>query len=191
MKSTQLINGFFSEFEQSLQNIIGSDDVKINEVGTTNNDKISQSDLMSYVHTEFQKPHIKSAILNPKTNYRTYWIIVGSLQLLFDDMNEDMNDDNNSFDILFIDVSLERIQNAVKTYLRDNGYPQISSQLDAVKLIRDTINNLQEDGITKISDTIIEVGKAGITADRFTSYINQMKKEGSVFEPREGCLKCV
>ncbi|MCJ7772035.1 MAG: phage/plasmid primase, P4 family, partial [Desulfobacterales bacterium] len=43
----------------------------------------------------------------------------------------------------------------------------ISSQLDAVKLIRDTINNLSEGGITKISDTIIQVSEAGITADRF------------------------
>ena len=125
MKSTQLINGFFSDFEQTQSNI----NIKYNEKIENNNkktdDKISQSDLMLYVHREFQKQYIKSSMSNPKTNYRTYWVIVGTIQLMFDDMNEDMNEDNNSVDILFLDVPLDRIESAVKTYLRDNGYPAL------------------------------------------------------------------
>jgi len=65
------------------------------------------------------------------------------------------------------------------------------SQRDKAKLIRDIIKELQKDGPVKYADIAIRVDDQGMTAEELEHTIKHMKKEGAIFEPSGGCLRCV
>lgn len=65
------------------------------------------------------------------------------------------------------------------------------SQKDTVKFIYDSIKDLQVDGKTHIPVVLDYAIENGISFDRCKSAIIQMKKEGRVFEPKEGFYKCI
>ena len=141
--------------------------------------EISQYELMQDINNQFQDLNIRKLMHNPKYNYRTSWIVLGNMQLKADDDDKEFN--------------LDRTIDGLNEYLNVNKYPKAiyESQRDINKLIKDTIINLQVDGMTKREDVKAELITAGITEDRFTAYINQMKREGSLFELKEGYLKCI
>lgn len=97
------------------------------------------------------------------------------------------NESNESNDDIY-NVSNLRIKTPEKN---NNGDSPVFSQRDIVKIIRDTITDKQENGITPITKVLDYVLKQGISFDKCKSAIKQMKAEGSIFEPKDGFYKCV
>jgi len=65
------------------------------------------------------------------------------------------------------------------------------SQRDTIKIIRDSIINLQVDGKTSIPTVLDHAIENGITFDRCKVAIKHMKADGSIFESPEGYYKCI
>ncbi|MCD4798439.1 MAG: AAA family ATPase, partial [Methanosarcinales archaeon] len=65
------------------------------------------------------------------------------------------------------------------------------SQRDRVKLIRDIIRELQQEheGKAPKDEVIQRASEAGIDEDKAEDLIKRLKKEGAIFEPRNGYLK--
>ena len=139
--------------------------------------QITNTDILNALHLEFKKPFITKLYPNPEWQQRIFWNIAGNLQ--------------NTYDNLNIDVSLDRITQAMNTYLEQNKISTPPSQRDDVKFIRGLIQEFKINGMTKIADMMVDVIATGITPDRFDTIISQMEREGSIFEPKEGYLKCV
>lgn len=76
----------------------------------------------------------------------------------------------------------------------DSGIVEIGiskSQRDTVKLIRDVIKELQNDGPVKFADIILQADDLGISPEQLERTIKQMKREGVIFEPRNGYYRCM
>lgn len=67
---------------------------------------ISQNKLMILINQEFNNSTIKKLMNNLKFNKRTFWVIVGNLQL-----NQD--------------IPLDKSIPAIKRYISDHGFPSI------------------------------------------------------------------
>ena len=65
------------------------------------------------------------------------------------------------------------------------------SQRDTIKIIRDSIYDLQVDGKTQITTVLDHAIDNGIAFDRCKGAIDQMKKEGTIFEPEDGFYRCI
>lgn len=68
---------------------------------------------------------------------------------------------------------------------------QDMSQRDIVIFIKATIQKFQVDGKTPITTVLDHAIDNGIAFDRCKSAIQQMKLEGSIFEPEEGFYRCI
>lgn len=69
------------------------------------NPEVTQVDIMTRIHTEFQKPFIKKLYPNPEWQQRVFWNVTGKLVLDFDDLE--------------MDVSLDRITMAINQYIKE------------------------------------------------------------------------
>ncbi len=137
----------------------------------------SQHELMNAIHQEFQKSFVHKLYSNPKWTDKIFWNVAGTLQQKYYDK-----------------LSLDQIIEGIKRYLAEQKMiiPQLS-QRDRVKVIRDIIYNLQQkhDGkapIYKVFQCALENSLNQKTTD---DTIRQLKREGLVFEPREGYYKCI
>ena len=65
------------------------------------------------------------------------------------------------------------------------------SQRDKAKLIREIIRQIQQDheGNAPIGEVIIRAVESGIEEDKAEDMIKRLKKEGSIFEPKNGYLR--
>jgi len=78
------------------------------------NPEVTQADIMTRIHTEFQKqtihkkPFIKNLYRHLEWKQRVFWAVVGTLQ--------------NAYDDLEVDVSLDRITTAVNQYVKQGGF---------------------------------------------------------------------
>ena len=79
---------------------------------------------------------------------------------------------------------------SVVEQLNENGWSSYEiDQRDVAKLIKDTIQDLQVDGVTEIEAVKKHILDNGITLERFDSVIKHMKSDGVVFEPVAGHYK--
>ena len=69
----------------------------------SNKVEIPQIELMNRINNEFQKPFLKNLYNNPEWKQRVFWVVAGTLQNEYDDMD--------------LDVSLDRITNKIKEYI--------------------------------------------------------------------------
>ena len=78
-----------------------------NEINSTIqlNREVSQSDLMTRINTEFQKPFIKNLYRHLEWQQRVFWAVAGALQ--------------NEYDDIGVDVSLDRITTAINQYCKE------------------------------------------------------------------------
>jgi len=65
------------------------------------------------------------------------------------------------------------------------------SQRDLLKFIRESIISHQIEGKSKIEDVSVHATENGITTYRFNEAIKQLKRQGDIFEPRQGFYKCI
>lgn len=141
--------------------------------------KTTNQTLTNIIHEQFQKTHIKKLYLNPTWTERAFWVAITAVE----DQTE---------------TELPEILQAGRKYLEENklpippinwGYwvPNTYSQRDNMKIIRTFIQN------TPWTKDQIEqhAAEQGISKGVFQSAIIQMKKEGSVFETKDGILKCI
>lgn len=164
-------------------------------VKTTEKEYNVNKELNNLITTEFKKTYAKELYGNSKWTSRVFWVIVANIEndhehfKLYDIVRESIKYiiDHN-LPIPYIDWSQwEHISDEWK---------QIStewqvSQRETVKLIRDSINDLQIDGITKTTDIAKHATDNGIPQERYNQAISQMKRDGSIFEPKEGFYKCI
>lgn len=64
------------------------------------------------------------------------------------------------------------------------------SQRDIAKLIYNIIKELQVDGPASYADVILRVDDHGITSEQLDRTFKQMKRDGSIFEPKNGYYRC-
>lgn len=169
-----MLNDAVTKFVEnySLQNL--NNKIQTNQ----SNHKITQSEIMNRIHIEFQKPFIKKLYTNHNWTKRVFWNVAGYIYNYYEDME--------------MDVSLNLITQTINQYLVDNKSQKPNlSQRDVIELIRTIILNNQVDRISELIKVQTNVVKAGVTEDKFKEYLNQMKREGSVFEPKKGYLKVV
>jgi len=68
---------------------------------------------------------------------------------------------------------------------------QSKSQRDKVKFIRDIIKELQNDGPVKYADIALRADGQGITSEQLDRILKQMKREGTIYEPRDKYYRSV
>lgn len=180
----------------SLNSIINNSLKERNTVKSTVCDQ--HNEIIKLIHHEFQKTHIKKLYPNPKWTYRAFWVITTNIE------------DNNEH-IKFYDIIYELIK-----YLQHNNFPIPSvdwskwysisdewkqipiliglteiSQRDLLKFIRESIIIHQIKGKSNIEDISALAIENGVTVDRFNEAIKQLKRQGDIFEPRQGFYKCI
>lgn len=64
------------------------------------------------------------------------------------------------------------------------------SQRDSAKFIRDVIRDLQKDGPAKLGDIALRAIDQGISSEQLERTMKQMKREGAIFEPKNGFYRC-
>jgi len=87
-------------------------------------------------------------------------------------------------------ISLELAHKCVSDIFQSKGWVK-KSQRDTVQFIHNTIQELQVEGKTPITNVQTHVINNGISQEHFNQAIQKMKTEGSIFEPKEGYLKCI
>ena len=165
------------------------------DIKKTDNKHNVKKELNNLIKTEFNKTYVKELYINPKWTSRVFWVIITNVE-----------NDNEQ-------IELYDIVRGVRKYLINHNLPipiidwskwgdisdewkQIStewnlSQRDTIKFVRDAINDLQADGLTKITDVSKHTSDNGISQERFNQAIKTLRMEGSIFEPKEGFYKCI
>ena len=152
----------FNEIDNKIENIYMSNGIE--------NSTIKPELSKSIIH-EFQKDFIKKLYPNPLWTNRVYWNIIGRIQ----DEHED--------------IPLNNIIKGVDQYLEENN--MCISQRDLLKFIRESILSHKIEGKTKIKDVSEHATENGVTSDRFNEAIKQLKRQGDIFEPKQGYCKCI
>lgn len=135
---------------------------------------IHLSKLTEAISLEFSRTFILKCYSDPTQTNRVYWAVAGAIQNKF---YED-------------DIPLDQILSTMDQYLNNKGMivpPR--DQRDTMKLIRDTIHELQVDGLTDIELVNKNVSELGISPEQFEQAIKQLKKQGDIFEPKVGHFK--
>lgn len=185
----------FNEIDKGIDSISMPEHNEIYNESDSIQSNISQHELMNAIHQEFQRSFIRKLYPNTVWTNRVFWVVANNIE----------NNNEN--------VELYEIIHELKKYLIDHNLPipvidwskwenisdewkQISkewgmSQRDCVKLIRDIIRDLQQDyeGKAPIDKVLSHALKAGVDASKADDVIRKLKREGAIFEPRNGYLK--
>ena len=158
--------------DKSTQNF--SDNYKFNLIASSiksNKNTNLHQELHKLIHHEFQKDFIKKLYPNPLWTNRVYWNVIGRIQVEHEDL------------------TLDNIIKGVDRYLEENN--MCISQRDLLKFIRESIIMHNIEGKTKIEDVSTHATENGVTVDRFNEAIKQLKRQGDIFEPKQGYCKCI
>jgi len=102
---------------------------------------------------------------------------------------------SNTADVGDVDRAIRLVDTSMReTSLDDSGKLDSSivetghskSQRDRVKIIRDVIQELQKDGHVIFADIALRASDQGISSENLEHTIKQMKRDGTIYEPRDG-----
>ena len=141
------------------------------------------SDLNMRIHKEFQQPYMQELYTNPEWTERAFWVAIIAVE------------DQTQLD-------LHEILKAANVYLKSNQLPiplidwecwvpEMYSQRDILKMVRQSINDNQSGGLTARSAVKAHTIDMGVSPDQFEASVVQLRRSGVVMEPKEGYLKCI